>query len=101
MYCKNCGSSIDDKAVVCPKCGVSVKDMANAPNARLTAPSNGFAIAGFILSLLGGLLGLIFSIVGCVKSYNPIYNGKGRGLSIAGIVISSVWIFIILMIYMA
>ena len=22
MYCKNCGREIDDKAVICPKCGV-------------------------------------------------------------------------------
>ena len=22
MYCKNCGKEIDDKAVVCPGCGV-------------------------------------------------------------------------------
>ncbi|WP_300278729.1 zinc ribbon domain-containing protein [Peptacetobacter sp.] len=23
MYCKNCGREIDDKAVICPNCGVS------------------------------------------------------------------------------
>ncbi|MCZ7398188.1 MAG: zinc ribbon domain-containing protein [Candidatus Methanoperedens sp.] len=25
MYCKNCGAEIDDKAEICPKCGVRVK----------------------------------------------------------------------------
>jgi hypothetical protein len=49
--------------------------------------SNGFAIAGFILSLLP-LLGLIFSIIGLVRSGKA--GGKGRGLSIAGIVLSIV-----------
>lgn len=47
--------------------------------------SNGFAIAGFILSLLP-LLGLIFSIIGLVRSGKV--GGKGRGLSIAGIILS-------------
>ena len=26
MYCKNCGKEIDDKAVVCPGCGVPTVD---------------------------------------------------------------------------
>ena len=47
--------------------------------------SNGFAIAGFILSLLP-LFGLIFSIIGLVRSGKV--GGKGRGLSIAGIILS-------------
>jgi hypothetical protein len=49
--------------------------------------SNGFAVAGFILSLLP-LLGLIFSILGLSRSGKV--GGKGRGLSIAGIVLSLV-----------
>lgn len=95
-YCENCGKGIDDNAVICPNCGVPVKDSKSTSTSQNAAPTNGFAIAGFILSLFGGLLGLIFSIIGCVKSQNPTYNGKGLGLSIAGIVISCVWIFIIL-----
>lgn len=26
MFCKNCGNEMDDKAIVCPKCGVPVKE---------------------------------------------------------------------------
>ena len=26
MFCKNCGNEVDDKAAVCPKCGVSAKE---------------------------------------------------------------------------
>ena len=48
--------------------------------------TNGFAIAGLILSLfISAVLGLIFSIIGLKKSKE--YN-SGRGLSIAGIIIS-------------
>ena len=54
-YCKNCASQIDDKAVICPKCGVSQE----------TSPQvidNG----GFGWGLLGcciPLVGLILFIV--------------------------------------
>ena len=49
--------------------------------------TNGFAIAGFICSFLTPLLGLIFSIIGYNK--NKECN-EGKGLSIAGIIISSI-----------
>lgn len=57
---------------------------------------NGMAVAGFVLSFFGGLLGLIFSIIGLKRSKEP---GRGRkGLAIAGIVISIVsmafWTFV-------
>ena len=29
MYCKNCGEEIDDKAVICVKCGVSISQPKN------------------------------------------------------------------------
>ena len=52
------------------------------------------AVAGFILSLIGlHIVGLILSIVGLKKSKEK--NNKGKGLSIAGIVISSVGIIFI------
>lgn len=57
--------------------------------------SNGFAIAGFVCAFFFSLLGLIFSIIGLNKSKN--LGGSGRGLAIAGIVISIVgWIFSII-----
>jgi hypothetical protein len=46
---------------------------------------NGFAVAGFILCFTV-LLGIIFSILGLVRSGRV--GGKGRGLAIAGLVLS-------------
>jgi len=37
MFCKNCGKKIDDKAVICPKCGVSIKQITSTPKNRQTA----------------------------------------------------------------
>ncbi|MDR0308518.1 MAG: hypothetical protein LBH87_01130 [Coriobacteriales bacterium] len=52
-------------------------------------PSNGLAVAGFVLSLLFiQPLGLIFSIIGLVTSGSK--EGVGRGLAIAGVVISCI-----------
>lgn len=48
---------------------------------------NGLAIAGFICSFLVSLLGLILSIVGLDQIKKQ--GGKGKGLAIAGIIISA------------
>jgi TM2 domain/zinc-ribbon domain len=31
MYCSNCGAQIDDRAVICPKCGVPTKNYQHNP----------------------------------------------------------------------
>lgn len=48
--------------------------------------TNGMAIAGFVLAFFCSLLGLIFSIIGLNQT--KARNQSGRGLAIAGIVIS-------------
>jgi hypothetical protein len=50
---------------------------------------NGFSVAGIILCFLP-LFGLIFSILGLVRSGK--IGGKGRGLAIAGLVLSLVFV---------
>ena len=89
MFCKNCGSQIDDNAVVCPHCGVATQNL----NATTQKSSNGFAVAGFVLSFFFAVLGLIFSIIGLNKAKT---TGSGKGLSIAGLVISLVWIVLVI-----
>ncbi|MBX6752094.1 MAG: DUF4190 domain-containing protein [Micromonosporaceae bacterium] len=52
---------------------------------------NGFAIAGFVLSLCACFpLGIIFAIIALVQMRRS--GERGRGLAIAGLVISIVWI---------
>ena len=61
----------------------------NEQNNQVVKRTNGFAIAGLILSIIGGIIlavvGLILSIVGASKAKE--YN-SGMGLSIAGIVVA-------------
>lgn len=52
------------------------------------APSNTIAIVGFVLAFLFWPAGLVCSILGLNKS--KTMGGKGRGLAIAGIIISVV-----------
>ena len=61
MYCKNCGAEIDEKAEICPKCGVRVKTI---PITTEKKSSGIAAIASFFIPGLG-----------------QIYNGKiGKGI---------------------
>jgi hypothetical protein len=53
---------------------------------------DGFAIAGFIFSLLGGLLGIVFGIIGIRRTRGG--RAKGRGLAIAAVVIGSLWLLL-------
>lgn len=53
---------------------------------------NGFAIAGFVLSFFCGLLGLIFSAI--ALSQLKTRPQRGRGLAIAGLIISLVAIVV-------
>ena len=99
MFCKNCGKEINDGAVVCPNCGVATENMVKASAPAAPAQKNTMALVGFILALLGfNLIALILSIVGLTNCKKPEFNGHGKGFAIAGIIISSIYmvIFIIL-----
>lgn len=57
-----------------------------------SSQNNGLAIAGFVCSFFPGICiaGLVMSIIGLSKAKEM--NGNGKGLAIAGIVISSLWL---------
>ncbi len=88
MFCRNCGAQIDDKAAICPHCGV-------AQNTR-PEESNSLAIIGFILAFFIPIVGLICSILGLKKSRE--LGGKEYGLAVAGLIISIsfIWVAIVL-----
>lgn len=99
MYCKNCGSPIDEHAVFCPHCGVS-QEM-SAP-VKKKDDTNVLAIVGFILSFFVAIAGLVCSVIGLKKA--PELGGNGHGLALAGLIISIVSIafsFIAVIIYIA
>ncbi len=115
-FCTNCGAEISDGYAFCEQCGTPVDEQGKATgnqkkaepatgtpvnvynNTTVVQPkkSNGMAIAGFVTSLVNmflccgsiSLISLILSIVGAVKAKDC--DGNGKGLAIAGIIISAV-----------
>lgn len=118
VFCVYCGSKLDSAAKFCPNCGGAVppdkpvqpvqpvQPQGNEPSRDGVKRVNGFGIAGFILSLIslctfsiplyilviGAAFGLSLTGVILRKKYQGVY-----GLAIAGLVISSVIIFIVLL----
>lgn len=88
MYCNNCGEQIDDKAVICPKCGVPV----NNRNLTNDAPSAGFAVLCFFIPLLGLILYLIWKDEYPLKAKSC---GKGALISVIVSVVLTLFYVII------
>lgn len=84
MFCPKCGKDIRDDSVVCPYCGTQV----GMPVQQQPTRSNTVAIVGFVFAFLIPLVGLICSIIGVNNAKNC--GGSGKGLAIAGIIISIV-----------
>ena len=94
MFCKNCGKEILDEAVYCVGCGVATTNDKSDEK-----PRNKIAIAGFVCAcfpVFAKILGLIFSIIGLKRAKERGDNKKDY--AIAGIVVSSLWIFLIFLI---
>ena len=106
MFCQKCGTQLGENNV-CPNCGTRVSGSVYSKplqDRTYTNPNagrfSGKSIAGFVLALVGllllpipcGILGMIFSGLG-MKETDTYYSYdafRGRGLAIAGLVISSV-----------
>ena len=101
-YCSHCGAELLDEAVLCPKCGCWVKEESMATTEiKEKLKTNICALLGFILSLISvlffanffgwiSLAGLVLSILGLVQIKRNS-DQKGRGFSIAGIIIGSIF----------
>lgn len=89
MFCKNCGKEIDDKAEICPNCGVRVKGSSGAGD----APSAGFGVLGFFFPLIGLILYLVW------KSDFPLKaRSCGKGALIGVIVSAALAVLYIVMV---
>lgn len=55
-FCRNCGAEIDDRAVMCPKCGV-MQDTKPAVNDN---GGFGWGLLGFCIPLVGLILFLVW-----------------------------------------
>jgi len=105
MYCKQCGKQQMGNERFCGGCGFQcASQMDNGghmggtmgnnwgnggqPQQFQDDPNNTMALIGLILAFFFPTFGLICSIIGLVKAKE--LNGKGRGMAIAGLIISIV-----------
>ena len=90
-FCKNCGNKLNEKAVICPKCGVSVQTkeaLLDGNNAamRMLLPvgRSGLAIAAGYVGLLSpapfvGIIAILLGVFALrdIKAH-PEKHGAGR-----------------------
>lgn len=94
-YCGYCGGELKDDAKFCNMCGNKCNTMHTnvttvQPVIRVENQVNSSAVIGFIFSLLSifgfSIPGLALSAYGIANA--KLCNGKGKGLAVAGLVIS-------------
>ena len=90
MFCKNCGKELDDRAVVCPNCGVALNEQ-TAPAASADRPNAGFAVLGFLIPLVGLILYLVWK-----GTYPLKAKSCGKGALISVIVYVALFVFYII-----
>ncbi|MCD8204678.1 MAG: hypothetical protein LUC16_02505 [Coprobacillus sp.] len=99
MKCPNCHEKIEKDTVVCPHCSYEIE-------ANMQVGHNGFAIAGFVVSLISclffglvffNLVGVTFSAIGLGKKeeYPKSKNLARAGLWL-GIIGAILWVILIL-----
>ena len=104
-YCGYCGGELKDDAKFCNMCGnkcnsLHINNTSVQPIIKVEEKTNSSAIIGFIFSLLSiiglSIPGLALSAYGIANSKQC--NGKGKGLAVAGLVISIISSIILLFI---
>ena len=96
-YCSNCGNAVDEKAVICVKCGCALKkdqveEIINPPE-KDTGSSAGviLGILGIVFAFIFALIGHILSIAGIIagiKTYKTSNRPAGLIVSVIGEVFS-------------
>ena len=113
-FCANCGTKLNETDKFCPNCGKEVikeevKEQVVVNNPQVvtnnTTKTDPCAITGFVLALVSTLCcgitatpALVFSIIGLVR-VNKNENLNGKGIAIAGIVISAIYVLLSVVLY--
>ena len=111
-FCRKCGTKIPEGSVVCDKCKAKMgqhplpaaKPAARAPGAPVK--TSGMAIASLVMGILGfvgifAIAGLIVGIIALRRIRDAGGALKGKGLAIAGIVLSLFFIILPIIILLA
>lgn len=95
MFCSECGSEINDKAVVCPKCGVPVAGRNVVVPSTENVPNY---MAGAILTtifccLIGGIVAIVYSSqVNTKLAQGDVEGAKAASKAALGWIIANICI---------
>ena len=96
VFCRECGTALKRRAVVCPQCGVPTTDDDKGTDHGQLKPTynpTGSAIAGLVLGILGlfffwiPLVGISITVVGLVLSAKGM-KSTNRGAATGGLVLN-------------
>lgn len=85
MYCSECGNELNDKAVVCPNCGVPTKNQE-----EIITPKIGKGVAALASILIVGLGQMLQGRVG--RGVAWLIGGLIIGLVTGGLAAPIIWI---------
>jgi len=92
IFCFSCGASIKKEAEICPKCGVrQKKQMLDGIDGKAW-----MAITSLVIGIIGlflGAIGIVTGTGGLILGIMGLKSDK-RGMSIAGIILNSLAIFL-------
>ena len=97
-YCVYCGEQIADESVFCVHCGKMVGPTPLTQQPVKNKSLNVVCLLGFIFSFISTIVGLILSIIGFCQVKNAD-DKTGKGLALAGIIISSVMIGFVVLVW--
>ncbi len=80
MYCKNCGSQIDDNAVACPNCGAATDKLAVQQNQQVSQTNNTLKLIAKIFIIIGMVCGcwIILPLIFGALGLSALGKGKGK-----------------------
>ena len=88
MFCKICGNELNEKAVICPKCGCAVEDKTPVKAKKSTSSGNSaykvlkhISATLLILALTFMMLSLIYSEIYCKYSFGAFYFDPGTAIT--------------------
>lgn len=99
MFCVHCGKELNEKAVICPNCGIAVGSCGKE-QPPAAGKTNALALWGFVLSLLQIIpwisvwctaLSFIFSLSGLKQCLESPERYTGKKLAVAGFILSALF----------
>ena len=94
MYCVHCGKELNEKAVICPNCGIAVGSCGKEQSPA-AGKTNALALWGFVLSLLQvvpgsyiSYLSLALSLLALRRCVEHPEQYTGKRFAVAGVCFS-------------